>query len=162
MEVLVVVVVIFVIIWILGGADNNRPVSDWSDDKLLRMHGKLLYAASAQAKADNYEKMMEHTNKAKEVAEEIERRKKIKIKELGEKTFDNMTTQEFSELSRLMAEQSLNLIKTTMQKHLCSEEEAMEKISNKIEALTKDYMEQGLNKEDASEKAMQVILGMSS
>ena len=162
MEVLAVIVVIFVIIWILGGADNNRPVSDWSDDKLLRMHRKLLYAASVQAKANKYEKIMEYTNKAKEVAEEIERRKKIKIKELGEKTLDNMTIQEFSELSRLMAEQSLNLIKVTMQTHLCSEEEAMEIISKKIERLTDDYMEQGLSKDDASEKAMQVILGMNS
>lgn len=162
MEILIIVVVVIAVFWIIGGIDNNRPVSSWSDEKLSRMLGKLHHAASAQLNAGNYEKSGEHSNKAKEVEEEIERRKQNRIKELGEKQFDFNNTQDFAELAQLMAEKSLNILHRTMHENSCGEEEAKEIVSKKIEALTKKYTDEGLDEEEASEKAMQELLGINS
>lgn len=162
MEIMIVVVIVLVIIFVWGGVDNNRPVKDWSDDKLSRMHGKLIYAATANSKAGNHAKASEHIKKAKEVEEEIENRKQRRIKELGDKQFDFNNTADFAELARLMAEKSFALLQKTMSEYSCSEDRAKEIVSARIDALTKDYMNKGMSEDDAGEKAMKDILGIIS
>lgn len=69
-----VVVAVFVVLLILGGIDNARPVKGWSDAKLMRMHGKLLLAARAAHEAGNMKQVQERMDKASEVEQEIRRR----------------------------------------------------------------------------------------
>ncbi|WP_028672383.1 hypothetical protein [Saccharospirillum impatiens] len=162
MEIIIGIVVVVVIIMFFGGIDNNRPVTSWSNDKLERMHGKLLYAASAQAKAGNFQKSEEHSRKAQEVEQEIERRKQARIKELGEKTFDPNNTSDFAELTKIMAEKSLQLLNKTMSENSCTEDEAKEIVSQRIETLASEYVMEGMNDEDAKQKAISKILGINS
>jgi hypothetical protein len=51
---LVAIAVVAIVIFIVGGMDNNRPVDEWSDEKLARMHEKLVRLASIKIKAGNY------------------------------------------------------------------------------------------------------------
>jgi hypothetical protein len=47
MEIVIGIIVIAVIIFVIGGMDNDRPVSEWSDEKLVRMREKLPFAIIA-------------------------------------------------------------------------------------------------------------------
>lgn len=71
MEILIGIGVVLVLVFIFGGIANNKPVRDWPDDKLIRMHGKLLNASKLQT---NSNKRLELFNKAEEVLNEINRR----------------------------------------------------------------------------------------
>lgn len=51
---LFVILALVVVAFVVGGIDNNRPVSEWSDDKLSRMHGKLLHLAGLKMQAGDY------------------------------------------------------------------------------------------------------------
>lgn len=162
MEIILIIVVVVVIFLVIGGIDNDRPVSDWSDEKLERMLPKLEYAASAQIQARNLDKHNEHKKKAQEVKDEIEKRKQAKIEEIGEKTFDPNNTEEFAQLAQIMAEKSMNLLRTTMQENNCSEDEAKVIVANEIETLTKENINAGMNEEEANEKAFNQLLGIKS
>lgn len=70
MEIVIGIIVVLVLVFIFGGMANNRPVQDWSDEKLARMHDKLLHVASLQTPLNKGE----HYAKAKEVENEIKRR----------------------------------------------------------------------------------------
>ena len=96
MEIVISVIIIFVVILILGGLDNNRPVKSWSDAKLARMHGKLLRASSASSQAGYFEKASEQSQKAKEVEQEIERRKLQQAQGSDAKNLDVDNIQEFT------------------------------------------------------------------
>lgn len=79
MEIVLIIVGVFVLLLIFGGIDNNRPVTSWSDDKLLRMHGKLLHAARTAQDAGNMQQAKERTEKAHEVESEIRRRAESRV-----------------------------------------------------------------------------------
>lgn len=51
---LIAIVALVIVAFVVGGMDNNRPVSEWSDDKLARMHGKLVHLAGIKMKAGDY------------------------------------------------------------------------------------------------------------
>jgi TPR repeat protein len=74
MEIVLIIIGIVVVILIAGGVDNNRPVSEWSDQKLMRMHGKLLHAARTAQEAGNFAQAQQRADKAAEVEDEIRRR----------------------------------------------------------------------------------------
>ena len=75
MEIVIgIVVAIVVIIFMVGGVDNDRPVSKWSDEKLVRMREKLQRAASANFDAGNMNAYKRHTEKKQEVDNEIIKR----------------------------------------------------------------------------------------
>lgn len=74
MELLIIFAVLFFAVLVIGGIDNDRPVSQWSDRKLDRMHGKLLYAAKAKSAVGDHGGAKELISKAEEVLLEIGRR----------------------------------------------------------------------------------------
>lgn len=76
MEFVIGIVVIVVIIFIIGGMANDRPVSEWDDGKLVRMRDKLQTAASANMRAGNHEAYKKHADKKQEVDDEIVKREK--------------------------------------------------------------------------------------
>ncbi len=76
MEILIGIIVVAVIIFIIGGIDNDRPVSEWSDEKLIRMREKLQRAASANFDAGNMNAYKKHADKKQEVDNEIVKREK--------------------------------------------------------------------------------------
>lgn len=76
MEIVIGIIVIAVIIFVIGGMDNDRPVSEWSDEKLVRMREKLQRAASANFDAGNMDSYKKHADKKQEVDDEIVRREK--------------------------------------------------------------------------------------
>lgn len=160
MEILISIVILFAIIWILGGIDNNRPVSKWSDEKLNRMYSKLHYASSAQAKAGNYNKSMEHLEKAREVEAEVLRRKQARAAKIEGEGLNSSS--DFSELAQVIAERSMKLLESTMRENLCSEEEAKEIISKRIDQLRTMYIDNGFDQEHANERAMQELLGIKN
>lgn len=76
MEIILGVIVLAIIIFVVGGIDNDRPVSEWSDEKLVRMREKLQKAASANFDAGNMESYKQHSEKKKEVDNEIIKRER--------------------------------------------------------------------------------------
>lgn len=76
MEIVLGIIVIAVIIFVVGGIDNDRPVSEWSDEKLVRMRVKLQKAASANFDAGNMDSYKKHADKKKEVDDEIVKRER--------------------------------------------------------------------------------------
>jgi TPR repeat protein len=76
MEIVIGIIVIAVIIFVIGGMDNDRPVSEWSDEKLVRMREKLQRAASANFDGGNMNSYKKHADKKQEVEDEIFKREK--------------------------------------------------------------------------------------
>jgi len=72
-----VVIAIFVVTQVIGAIDNNRPVKNWSNDKLYRMHPKLMRVA----RLSDGEKASKFYRRAEEVEQEIGRREHIKTLE---------------------------------------------------------------------------------
>jgi uncharacterized membrane protein required for colicin V production len=63
MEIVIGIIIIAVIIFIIGGMDNDRPVSEWSDEKLVKMREKLQRAASANMDAGDFSAYKKHSDK---------------------------------------------------------------------------------------------------
>lgn len=76
MEIVLGIIVLAVIVFIAGGIDNNRPVSKWSDEKLVRMREKLQRAANVNFDARNMNTYKKHADKKKEVDDEIVKRER--------------------------------------------------------------------------------------
>ena len=76
MEIILGLIVIAIIIFVVGGIDNDRPVSEWSDEKLVRMREKLENAASANFDAKNMVSYKKHTDKKKKINNEIIKRER--------------------------------------------------------------------------------------
>lgn len=77
MEIILIVVGIFTAVMIMGGIDNNRPVKDWSTEKLERMLPKLQRVSHGQKSSGNHEKAEEIDQKIAEIAGEMQRRKML-------------------------------------------------------------------------------------
>ena len=140
--VIVVIIVIVILIFVFGGMDNNRPVKDWTTEKLIRMHPKLLAA--------------NQLDKAKEVLEEVERREEQKradevVNQMPLPTNDEMAMME------AMANNNMKLLVKTMDENSCSEDEAKVIVSNKINELEAKYKADGSNDEEATEKALREL-----
>jgi hypothetical protein len=162
MEIVLVIAVILVIALVIGSMDNNRPVSDWSDEKLLRMHDKLNKAANAAFMAKDYNKSGEHQEKFKEVGEEIKRRQNAAFSQKSGKSASDLSQQEQMNLMQVAAQRSAALMQETMQNNKCTEPEAKKIIASKIDAITQDFIKQGHDPDSANERAIQKILGLGT
>ncbi|WP_019675178.1 hypothetical protein [Arsukibacterium perlucidum] len=142
MEIVIGIIIVVVILFVLGGMDNNRPVKDWSDDKLNRMHPKLMNARQ-------YEK-------ADEVKKEIERRQQERK---AEEILNQLPQQGSSEMDMLhkMAANMAKLTQTVMAENSCSEEEANAIISKRIETIEANLKAQGLSEDEVSERALKEL-----
>lgn len=67
MEIVNCIIVVAIILFIVSGMDNDRPVSEWSDEKLVRMREKLQRAASANFDAGNMNAYKKHADKKKKL-----------------------------------------------------------------------------------------------
>lgn len=76
MQILIGIIIVAAIIYIIGIIDNKRPVSDWSDEKLVRMRSKLQRAASACFDASDMAGYKKHSDKKQEVDNEIVKRER--------------------------------------------------------------------------------------
>jgi hypothetical protein len=146
MEIVLVIAVILVIALVIGSMDNNRPVSDWSDEKLLRMH----------------DKSCEHQEKFNEVGEEIKRRQNAAFSQKSGKSASDLSQQEQMNLMQVAAQRSAALMQETMQNNKCTEPEAKKIIASKIDAITQDFIKQGHDPDSANERAIQKILGLGT
>lgn len=159
MEIIIGAIVLIGIVLFLGGLNNNRPVKEWSDDKLMRMHGKLLHTSSMASKANRSDKASELSQKAEEVKNEIIRRQQnienqyatalddtfkdlekmiIKRKEIIESQKDVIATQGITEeeydneLSKKIIQMITVLEKKYIESHNISQLEAYEKATNEV------------------------------
>lgn len=73
MEILIAIVVIVAFFFAFGWLSHNRPVNEWSDEKLTTMYPKLLKASQSEV---NNLKRGEYDAKAEEVWNEIQKRDK--------------------------------------------------------------------------------------
>ncbi|MEX8503793.1 MAG: tetratricopeptide repeat protein [Leptothrix ochracea] len=76
MEIVIGIIILAIIIFVVGGIDNDRPVSKWSDEKLARMRDKLQRAASLNFDAGNMNAYKKHADKKKEVDDEVVKRER--------------------------------------------------------------------------------------
>ena len=90
---LIVVVAVVLIILVMGGVDNDRPLSEWSDDKLVRMRVKLGNAANAHFTAQNMNNYKKYADKKVAVENEIIRREKAYRSDNGEEVEQPETLQ---------------------------------------------------------------------
>ena len=165
MEILIVIVVVVVVLFIFGGMDNSRPVSSWSDDKLHRMQEKLSYAGSAATTASQYESAKKHFDKLEEVKAEIEKRKSQRAEELVTKVagldpVDALNSNDMAQFIGMMGSKMAELTIQTMNENSCSEEQAKEIISAKIEEIESELRSQGLSENEVAERAMKRLLSL--
>lgn len=160
MEIVIGIVVLVVIVLFLGGLDNNRSVEQWSDDKLLRMHGKLLHASNMAYKANRPNKALELSQKAEEVKNEITRREK----NIG-KQYANALDDSFKDMEkwRIKRKEIIESRKDIIEIQGKSEEEYDEELAKKIIKMTilleDEYMKShNLTQLEAYEKANKEIL----
>ena len=146
---ILIVVGIAIFAFVFGTMDNNRPVASWSSDKLHRMHLKLLKAANAQFKLGNYSDSTKYSDKAKEVDAEIKRRGQLLL---------GLVTNVVKDATVATAKLK-KLIDRTMAENTCNRDQAAAIVSEKLGALATEYVRQGLNQNDANEKALAQLLG---
>ncbi len=146
---ILIVVGIAIFAFVFGTMDNNRPVANWSSDKLHRMHLKLLKAANAQFKLGNYADSTKYSDKAKEVDAEIKRRGQLLLELVTNVVKD--ATVATAKLKKL--------IDRAMAENTCNRDQAAAIVSEKLGALSTEYIKQRLNQNDANEKALAQLLG---
>lgn len=139
MEIVIWVVIVIAVIFWLGGLDNNRPVKNWSDDKLIRMHPKLLAARQ-------YEK-------SQEVKEEIERRAELAR---ANALLDTIQPLDIA-MMQAMAKNTTILTVKTMEEHSCSEDQARTIIGERMDALKMKYTMQGCDEDTATHNALKEL-----
>lgn len=161
MEITIAIIAIIVIVLFIGGVDNNRPVKDWSDEKLLRMHNKLLKASSLEYGANNFEKALELSNKAKEVEEEINKRQQGVNKEIN-----NALDGALSDTERMMkkTEEVFESQKNRLTSLGLSESEIKSKISMRMRQLisfreSELMSNKNINRLEAWEQSIKDVLG---
>lgn len=163
MEILIVIVLVIVVLFILGGMDNNRPVTSWSDDKLHRMQAKLSYAGSAAMSAGQYDSAKKHYDKLEEVKAEIEKRKtqqtsdlSLNIKQLNKE--EALRPDDMPRLIGIMGDKMSELTTRIMIKHSCSEAQAGDIISTKIKEMESDLRLKGLSEDQVAEALLKMLL----
>ena len=154
MEIIGIVVLVIVVVLIVGSMDNARPVSSWSDEKLLRMYGKLLNASTVNNRAGNHEQANEHFKKAEEVKEEIESRRKKLLTQGVEQLADalapairNTAQLASAAIEKVMTEQKVNV------------DQARAILGSRLKEAHAKYTSQGMNDEKAGEAAMKEVFG---
>lgn len=147
MEVIAIIVVVIVVILAIGSIDNARPVSEWSDDKLIRMYPKLLSAGNAST---NPQASNEHYKKADEVKREIEKRNFLRE---ANNTMQSLRPA-IDELSNKLASE----IQKIMSENHCSMDEAREIMGKKREQVISKYKEQGMTDDQAEDAELKEFL----
>lgn len=149
MEVIAIIVVVIVVVLVIGSFDNARPVSEWSDEKLIRMYPKLLRAGNAQT---NQQKANEHYKKAKEVEQEIKKRNLLReahnTMQSLRPTIDDLSNKLASEIKKITSEKN------------CSMDEAREILESKIDQAISKYKEQGMTDDQAEKAALKEFLAL--
>ncbi|MEX0739055.1 MAG: hypothetical protein WD071_06920 [Pseudohongiella sp.] len=145
--------------------DNNRPVSSWSDDKLHRMQAKLQYTGSAATKAGNYESAKKHFEKLEEVKAEVEKRKTRSADDLvtkvsGLNPVDALNSNDMAQFIGMMGNKMAELTTRTMKENSCSEEQAKEIISARIEEIESELRHQGLSEDEVAATSMKRLLSL--
>lgn len=152
MEIIAVIVVVVVVALIVGSMDNARPVSDWSDEKLARMFGKLLNASTVARRAGNNEQADAHFKKAEEVKQEIEARRKKGLTQEVEQLADAMRPQIQS-----TAQLAASAIEKVMTEQKVNADQARAILGNRLKEAHAKYTAQGMNDEKAGEAAMKEV-----
>jgi DNA-directed RNA polymerase subunit F len=145
----------FVVLLVIGGISNSKPVSEWSDEKLDRMHGKLLHAAQTERAVGNTEKSIEHTNKAQEVLTEIGKRMQLRdAARDANRIAERMAEPENKKAMEDLSKRTFEVLNNVMKKHNLTLPEAHEMLSKKIQELELKYLNSGLSPEAATEAAI--------
>jgi DNA-directed RNA polymerase subunit F len=148
MEIVLIIIGVFVVVLIIGGISNNKPVSEWSDEKLDRMHGKLLRAAQTERAVGN-------TNKAQEVLTEIGKRMQLRdAARDANRIAERMAEPENKKAIEDLSNKTFEVLNNAMKKHNLTLPEAHEMLSKKIQELELKYLNSGLSPEAATEAAI--------
>jgi len=144
---------------IIGGIDNNRPVKEWSSEKLERMLPKLQSLASGQMSAGNYEKAKELSDKANEVIAEIGRRRNQFEPKTAKMAFSQESRKknepETPELIKLINQKSAEQIRYLQScSRNCSTEEAASILADRVEIRFQQLKNLGFPDEPAKERAL--------
>lgn len=154
MEIVLIIVGIFVVLLVFGGIDNNRPVESWSDEKLQRMHGKLLHAAGTAQNAGNIQQAKERIEKANEV--EIEIRKRMERNSINQKVNEIVNIAN-SDMGAVLADIGLKMgdIYFAAQRKLnVSQEESYKIIDQEVIETEKKYRAKGYDEDNSTIKAI--------
>lgn len=155
MEIIILFLGLAFLFWTLSDTGNFRPVSDWSDEKLQRMHKKLLKAAHTSRNVGNHDASKKYSDRAKEVLDEIGKR-------VNKRTPENsmngaiaaLSSKESRDIAKEYAEKTLAILEETMQEFNVGIEDAHAIISKKINELEAKHRANGLDSDDATEAAI--------
>lgn len=160
MEIILIVVGVVVLLFVIGGIDNNRPVTSWSDEKLTRMHDKLIHAARTAQAAGNMEQAKSSLDKANEVKLEVQRR--TKDKEMNSKIDEAVQIANDPEMNSILADIGIKMgyiYHAAQKKYDIPESEAYEVIDQELIDVEKKYQQQGYDEDSSTIKAVEEIYG---
>ena len=162
MEIILGIVVIVVIIFIISSIDNNRPVSDWSDEKLHRMHGKAIRASSAAYRAGQSGQGKIYSEKADEISAEINKRQRS-----IEESLQNALSNSFNDIEKLNKKRKevYLALKESLDQQGISEEAfdtALDTTMRKMMLFFEnEYVEKGnMSQIEAIEKSIETVLNL--
>lgn len=181
MEIIIAIVLIVAVTAAMlyaGSRDNAKPISSWSDEKLLRMHGKLGRASTAQVNAgmtvENLKKAGEYLAQRTDVEQEIQRRKQKyndqQINDLADQmapAIKDVTAQVTQMAMPVFKEQlQMNLMRMleanqkVMQEDSVTFEEAKAITRARQEQVAKGFIAQGMTQEQADAASMKEVFNI--
>lgn len=154
MEIVLIIVGIVVLLWVIGGLDNNRPVQRWSDEKLERMRGKLLHAARTAREAGNLDQASVRLSKAEEVLQEVRRRKERQSQDNFKGKVNEIVSMANSpEMRPVLADMGIKMgeiYHAVQNKYQLGKSESHRKVDKEIEEIEKKFLSLGFDEDAAA------------
>lgn len=168
MEIILIIAGVIIFIFIIGGISNNRPVEDWSDEKLIRMLPKLQHARSAAMNASNHGHFQRHNEKIEEIEKEIERRVELVIKQNRSKSLKEISMNLMSQgkieqagiVPHIMSNKTNEKIAEIQGSKNCSREAANTIMSEMIMKEQQELVKSGVSEDFSGEMAYRKIIGL--
>ena len=168
MEIALIIAGIIIFIFIIGGMSNNRPVEDWTDEKLIRMLPKLQHARSTAMNVSNHEQAKGQDDKIKEVEAEIGRRvesvinrnKDKPLKEISMNLMSQGKSEQAAMVAQLMSNKTNEKLAEIQSSKNCSREEANTIMSEMIMEEQQELFQSGVSEDFSGEMAYRKIVGL--
>ncbi len=162
MEIIIGIIILVVMVFVISAIDNSRPVSDWSDEKLYRMHDKAIRASSAAYSVGQVEQGKIYSDKADEISAEINKRKNN-----IEKALQNSLSSSFDDVKKLSKKRKevYLFLKESLDKQEISEETFDEALATAMHKMMiffeNEYVEKyNMPRIEAVEKSIETVLNL--